>query len=76
MATTVEAKFDGQVFRPLGTIALPPNTTVRLTVEILPETEKPASFLHTARSLNLQGPPDWASNLDAYLYGEGTGGAD
>ena len=39
MATTVEAKFDGQVFRPLGTIALPPNTTVRLTVEILPETE-------------------------------------
>ncbi len=69
MATTIEATFDGQVFRPVGVISLPPNTTVRLTVEPLAET--PASFLRTARSLNLEGPPDWASNLDAYLHGEG-----
>lgn len=73
MATTIEATFDGQVFRPVGAISLPPNTTVRLTVETLPD--GPASFLRTARSLNLEGPPDWASNLDAYLYGEGTEGA-
>jgi hypothetical protein len=26
--------------------------------------------LRTARSLNLEGPPDWASNLDKYLYDE------
>jgi hypothetical protein len=74
MATTIEATFDGQVFRPVGAIALPPNTTVRLTVEPLPD--RPASFLRTAQSLNLEGPSDWAGNLDGYLHGEGTEGAD
>jgi hypothetical protein len=73
MATTIEATFDGQVFRPAGPISLPPNTTVRLTVEPLPD--KPASFLRTAQSLNLEGPPDWARNLGAYLDGEVTPGA-
>jgi predicted DNA-binding antitoxin AbrB/MazE fold protein len=63
MATTIEATFDGQVFRPAQPVALPPNTTVRITIETLPD--KPASFLRTARSLNLEGPPDWARNLDA-----------
>jgi len=69
MATTIEARFDGQVFRPVGAISLPPDTTVRLTVE--PLTDRPASFSRTARSLNLEGPPDWASNLDAYLDKQG-----
>lgn len=73
MATTIEATFDGKVFHPVGAISLPPNTIVRLTVEAIPE--KPTSFLRTAQSLKLEGPPDWASNLDAYLYGEDTGGA-
>jgi hypothetical protein len=73
MSRTIEAEFDGQVFRPVEPISLPPNTTVRLTIEPIPE--KPDSFLRTARSLNLEGPPDWASNLEAYLYGEGEGGA-
>jgi hypothetical protein len=73
MATTIEATFDGKVFRPTGPIALPPNTTVRLTVEPLPD--KPVSFLRTARMLNLEGPPDWASHLDEYLYGERAGSA-
>ena len=63
MATTIEATFDGQVFRPVGAISLPPNTTVRLTGE--PVADKPASFSRTARSLNLEGSPDWASNFDA-----------
>jgi hypothetical protein len=62
MATIIEATFDGQVFRPVGPISLPPNTTVRLIIE--PAPEKPDSFLCTARSLDLEGPPDWASNLD------------
>jgi predicted DNA-binding antitoxin AbrB/MazE fold protein len=73
MATTIEATFDGKVFRPTEPVSLPPNTIVRITVEPLPD--KPASFLRTARSLNLEGPPDWATHLDAYLYGEGAGGA-
>lgn len=74
MAKTIEATYDGQVFRPLGAISLPPNTTVRLTVEPLPD--RPASFLRTAQSLNLEGPSDWASRLDDYLYGEESEDAD
>jgi predicted DNA-binding antitoxin AbrB/MazE fold protein len=73
MATIVEATFDGSVFRPVEPVSLAPNTSVRLTIETLnPES---ASFLKTARSLHLEGPPDWSANLDKYLYGEeGKGG--
>lgn len=67
MSTTIEATFDGQVFRPARPISLPPNTAVRLTVELLPD--EPISFLRTARSLSLEGPPDWAGNLDRYVDG-------
>ncbi len=74
MATTIEATFDGQVFRPSGPVSLPPNTVVRITIESVPDA--PRSFLSTARSLELEGPPDWASKLDSYLYGEGPEGAD
>jgi hypothetical protein len=65
MTTTIEATFDGTVFRPTKPISLEPNTPVLLTVETIPV--KPSgeySFLRIARSLHLQGPPDWASNLD------------
>lgn len=27
------------------------------------------SFLRVARTLNIDGPPDWSSHLDDYLYG-------
>jgi hypothetical protein len=71
MTKTIEATFDGIVFRPTEPVILEPNTTVRLTVETLPvQTGMPTSFLQTAQSLNLEGPPDWATNLDKYLYGE------
>lgn len=70
MSTTIEATFDGSVFRPAGPVSLSPNTPVRLIVETLPEEARPTtSFLRTARELHLQGPPDWASHLDEYLYG-------
>ncbi len=70
MVKTIEAVFDGKVLRPEAPLALEPNTRVRLTIETLEQAvgESP-SFLETARALNLEGPPDWASNLDAYLYG-------
>jgi len=72
--STIEAEFDGEVFRPIGPVSLPPDTTVRLTVETIPA-EPPKSFLEVAQSLNLEGPPDWASNLDHYLYGDRGGDA-
>ena len=70
MSQTVEATFDGQVFRPIETVELQPDTRVQLvvTVKIVPE-EKPKSFLRTARSLKLKGPKDFSSRLDEYIYG-------
>ena len=65
MVKTIEAVFDGKVLHPEDPLALQPNTRVRITIETVePATAKAASFLRTARSLNLDGPPDWATNLE------------
>lgn len=70
MTETFEATFDGDVFRPDEPVGLRPNTRVRLTVESTEAPEpKPKSFLRVARSLELEGPSDWSSSLDEYLYG-------
>jgi len=70
MGITIEAVFDGKVFRPARPVALEPNSHVRITIETkAPEADAPSSFLKTARSLNLEGPADWSENLDKYLYG-------
>ena len=69
MSQTLDAIFDGSVFRPDGPIQLEPNTRVRLTIEpATASAQQPESFLRVARSLNLDGPPDWSSRLDEYLY--------
>ena len=70
MSQTVEAIYDGAVLRPEKALELAPNTRVRVTVEVVTPIEKKGSFLKTARSLNLSGPPDWSENLDKYLYGD------
>jgi hypothetical protein len=67
----IAAVFDGRVFYPTEAIALPVNTRVRLSIEILPpDTQTTVSFLATARSLQLQGPLDWSANIDNYLYSQ------
>jgi hypothetical protein len=64
MSQTLDAIFDGNVFRPDGPIQLEPNTRVRLTIEPAPTSATESeSFLRVARSLNLEGPPDWSSRL-------------
>ena len=68
MTLTIDAIYDGQVFRPTKSVALKPNTPVTISV-IYAGGEKPASFLDVALSLQLDGPPDWSKNLDEYLYG-------
>jgi hypothetical protein len=66
----IPAVFDGKAFYPQDTIALPVNTRVRLSIEILPSHgEGNVSFLATARSLQLHSPPDLSANIDKYLYG-------
>jgi len=70
MSKTIEAVFDGKVLRPKDALTLEPNTRVRITIEPVEATTKGAvSFLDTAISLKLDGPPNWAENIDAYLYG-------
>jgi predicted DNA-binding antitoxin AbrB/MazE fold protein len=70
MSQTLDAIFDGSVFRPDQPIELEPNTRVRITIEpALRSEERSESFLRVARSLNLDGPADWSSRLDDYLYG-------
>ena len=70
MIKSIEAVFDGKVLRPKDALTLEPNTRVRITIEpVEPTTERVISFLDTALSLNLDGSPDWAANIDTYLYG-------
>lgn len=70
MTKTVEAIFDGQVLRLKEPLELEPNTVVQVTINTN-ETEEPTplSFLDTALSLRLEGPPDWSERLEDYLYG-------
>lgn len=77
MSKTIEAVFDGEVLRPQEPLELPPNTKVRITIEES-TTAKPysKSFLQTARSLNLEGPPDWSERIEEYLYENRTDGQD
>jgi hypothetical protein len=70
MTKSIEAVFDGVTLRPDEPLELPPNTRVRVTIESLPAAGEAGSFLRTARTLKLSGPPDWSSNLETYLYGE------
>lgn len=71
MVTSIEAVFDGAVFRPMEPPALAPNTRVRIAFESL-ETEQaePESFFVAARRIKLEGPPDWSANFDKYLQEE------
>jgi hypothetical protein len=75
MVETIEATFDGLVFRPIEPVLLEPDTRVKITFK----TEPPAnrrSFLETARRLNLDGPADWSARVDDYLYGDASQNVD
>jgi len=71
MTKTFNAVYDGKAFWPEESLDLSPETKVRLTVSIVKKTgPQKGSFLQTARSLKLDGPEDWSSSLEDYLYGE------
>ena len=76
MSRTIEAVYDGKVFRPSEAVTLKPNTRVKIILDTEEEEEgKLKSFLQTARALNLEGPVDRARNIDDYLYDEKDVGA-
>lgn len=69
MLKTINATFDGEVLRPDNPIKIKPNTRVRLTIETFERKEKKTrSFLQTAKTLKIDGPPDWSENFEDYLY--------
>lgn len=66
----IEALYDGKVFLPKHSPMLKANTRVRITVEtVKTKRTKKKSFLETARSIKIEAPSDFSSNIDAYLYG-------
>ncbi len=72
MSQQLEAVFDGtslQLQEPLNLVI---GTRVRIIIESIEPIEQiqPKTFLQTARSLQLQGEPDWSEKIDQYLYGE------
>ena len=72
MVQIIPATFDGATFRPEKPVSIAPNTKVLLTVEAAKLERRPArptSFIDTALSLRIDGPSDWSSRVDHYLYG-------
>ncbi len=66
---TIEAVYDGTVFRPSSPLLLKPNTRVMITIEkVKTRRTKRKSFLETAMTMKIDGPSDFSENLDDYLY--------
>ncbi|MDQ3130431.1 MAG: antitoxin family protein [Acidobacteriota bacterium] len=54
MLNTIEAVFDGAVFRPEGEVELKPNTRVEITVTIKNVVEKPNKFYVKSKHLGFR----------------------
>lgn len=69
MTQTIDATYDGQVFRPNQPIDLEANTQVKILIdkEITSKKEK-LSFLQISESMSFDGPRDLSANIDKYLY--------
>jgi hypothetical protein len=64
MSTTIEATYDGQVFRPTSLVPLAPNTTVRLTIEALAlGTAEPVAQSYPEADFHTAVEYDWADSL-------------
>jgi hypothetical protein len=81
MTWTITATYDGSKFVLDEPLPLEPGTRVLLTVHAVAdergsESFPPGSFLDVARSLKIDGPPDWSARVDHYLYGPMVGDDD
>jgi hypothetical protein len=67
---TIIVTYDGLAFHPKDTLDLKPNTEYRITIEEIskPVRKGPIKFLLTHAG-EVDGPLDWASEHDHYLYG-------
>jgi hypothetical protein len=71
MQRTVEAIFDGEVFRPAVAPDLQANTRCVLHIEQIADSIPGANAWKTLRTLtgSVEAPEDWALQHDHYLYG-------
>ena len=70
MEMTLEATYDGEVFRPAEKPDLEPDTKVEIIVKDLKEKKgEPYCSLKYMASAKIDAPPDFATNIDEYLYG-------
>jgi hypothetical protein len=71
MHETLEAIFDGSVFRPETTPKLPPNTRCTIIVEDIVGDKQQGDAWSVLDALagTVEAPEDWASEHDHYLYG-------
>jgi hypothetical protein len=70
MGKTVTAVFDGQVLRPDTPVDLKPNVRYRVTIDHEVQVGGDGNAWDTLEGLigTIQGPEDWAAELDHYLY--------
>lgn len=74
MLKTIHTTNDNKVLHPEESVDPESDTCMRLTIEIIkPAKVKTGSFLQTARALKLEGPADWSSHIEDYLYGNESG---
>jgi hypothetical protein len=79
---TFDAHFDGENLRPEAPVALPQNVRLRVTVVESEAAENGGLFAPNVMKQSkdlfgnieaqfglIDGPPDWAAELDHYLYG-------
>jgi hypothetical protein len=68
MIQTLDALFDGTTLVPEEPLIIKSGIRVRIIVEsLLPDVQPtPRSFLQTAKSLKLQGKPNWSESIDLY----------
>ncbi len=72
MVRVIHATYNGSVLHPEEPLPFAPNTPLHVVVTDDPAEAAPASFLEATARLNLEGPEDWSSNFDHYLYGHRT----
>ncbi len=78
MSKVANVYYDGEVFRPEGPVDLEPNARyvisieaapARATQEVAPENGETAWDVLDRLTGSIEGPGDWASEHDHYLYG-------
>ncbi|MBW4441020.1 MAG: hypothetical protein KME10_07275 [Plectolyngbya sp. WJT66-NPBG17] len=72
MIQALDAIFDGTALHPQAPLNLAAGARVRITVEtLIPDAESEhKTFLQTAKSLQLEGDPDWSETFEQRFHGD------